>query len=196
MNIGKMTEEELAVAFADGSHAAFDELVNRCKADVFGFLLGLTGSRDMAEDLFQETFVKYVRNPGAYRPVQKFRAWLFTVARNTALDYFRREKNRTSLGILETPEDEEYDSEGTVVLGIKDRDSDRPDLMFENACLADRINSAIASLPQEQREIFYLRHYSGLSFKEISTLLGEPVGTVLSRMSRTAAVLREKLEEK
>ena len=117
-------------------------------------------------------------------------------ARNTALDYFRREKNRTSLGILETPAEEEYDSEGAVVLGIKDRDSDRPDLMFENACLADRINSAIASLPQEQREIFYLRHYSGLSFKEISILLGEPVGTVLSRMSRTAAVLREKLEEK
>ena len=66
MNIRKMTEEELATAFADGSHVALEELVNRCKADVFGFLLGLTDSRDTAEDLFQETFIKYVRNCQKY----------------------------------------------------------------------------------------------------------------------------------
>lgn len=196
MNIAEMNDEELAAAFAEGSRAALEELINRYKADVFGFLAGLTGSRDAAEDLFQETFIKYVRNPDSYQPVRKFRSWLFTVARNTALDYFRREKNRASVSLSETTDDETENFEGSALLGIKDADANMPDRQFENSCLADRINSALASLSPEQREIFYLRHYSGLSFKEISALTGEPAGTVLARMSRTAAVLRRKIEEK
>ena len=158
MNIAEMNDEELAAAFAEGSRAALEELINRYKADVFGFLAGLTGSRDAAEDLFQETFIKYVRNPDSYQPVRKFRSWLFTVARNTALDYFRREKNRASVSLSETTDDETENFEGSALLGIKDADANMPDRQFENSCLADRINSALASLSPEQREIFYLRH--------------------------------------
>jgi len=190
------TEEKLAADFAKGKTEALEELIKRCQSDLFGFLLGMTGRKDIADDLFQETFLKFVRRPQLYKEGFKFRAWIFTVAKNAAYDYFRREKTHNSISLSGSFEDGSSDSEGAVVLGLSGLENDRPDKRLENEMLGENIRAALLSVSPEQREVFYLRHYSGLSFKEIAALLNEPIGTVLARMSRATAALRKELVDK
>ena len=156
------TDPELVSAFKAGDAEALGLLMQRHQAALFGYLLRLTGRRDAAEDLFQEVFLKLVRNPGAYNEREKFKAWLFTVARNAAMDHFRRGSARGEVSLY--------------------GDGDKPGP-------AD----FTASAEPGPAEAFYLRHYSELSFKEIAETLKVPIGTVLARMSRAAARLREKL---
>jgi len=190
-----ISEEELAVLYADGNRDALAELIKRCKTDLFGFLLGLTGRPDASDDIFQDVFLKFAEKPKLYKPKSKFRAWLFSVARNSAMDYFRKMNVRREISLEHGSADDSPDFAGSPCSKLQDRKTLRPDLLFENSRLARDISEALASLPRKQREIFYMRHYSGLSFKEISEMLGEPVGTLLSRMSRAAAALRAILED-
>lgn len=189
------TEETLAAAYESGNREALEELIGRFKSCLFGYLLGITGHRDAAEDIFQEVFIKYAMKPSLYKPRQKFRSWLFAVARNAAIDYFRSEKRHTGISLSEESSDETLGFEGSSILKIGANESERPDIQLENSFIGECIAKSFESLSMEQREIFYLRHYSGLSFKEISELTGEPIGTVLARMSRTLSILRSRLAE-
>jgi len=190
-----LTDQELAAAFKGGDIEALGALMERHKAAVYGYLLRLTARPDVADDLFQEVFLKLVRKPGAYSEREKFKAWLFTVARNAAMDHFRRESSRRSV----------YFSEGSAPLADEDAvpgpletaisPEPGPHEVLENKALGEKIGAALERLSPDQREIFYLRHYSELSFKEIAEMLGLPIGTVLARMSRAAALLRKELEK-
>ena len=117
------------------------------------------------------------------------------MARNETLDYIRKQASLREVSMSCSTDDGIGDTEGSVFLGLKEDDSLRPDGQLENANIRQEIRKALDALPYEQREIFYLRHYSGLSFKEISEMTGEKMGTLLSRMSRTATALREALEK-
>lgn len=182
------TDAELVAAFRGGDAEALGALMERHQAAVFGYLLRLTGRRDAADDLFQEVFLKLVRNPSAYGEREKFRAWLFTVARNAAMDFFRREGARA-----EVPMDGDGDKPGPADFLASAEPG--PAEAFYGKALGRSIDAALDSLPAEQREVFYLRHYSELSFREIAAMLKVPIGTVLARMSRAAARLRAKLEK-
>jgi RNA polymerase sigma-70 factor (ECF subfamily) len=181
-----MTDSELISAFKAGDIEALGVLMERYKAAVYGYLLSLTARPDAAADLFQEVFLKLVRNPDAYREKDKFKAWLFTVARNAAMDYFRRESSRRTESLtVEDGGSGEFDKAVSSEPG--------PQEAFEKKILGEKIGRALERLSPEQREVFYLRHYSELSFKEIAGMLGVPIGTVLARMSRAAAFLRKNL---
>ena len=180
------TDSELVSAFKAGDAEALGLLMERHQAALFGYLLRLTGRRDAAEDLFQEVFLKLVKNPGAYNEKEKFRAWLFTVARNAAMDHFRRSSARSEVSL-------DGDGEKPGPADFTASAEPGPAEAFYGKTEAARIDSALASLSPDQREVFYLRHYSELSFKEIAETLKVPIGTVLARMSRAAAKLREKL---
>lgn len=184
----ELTDTELVAAFKGGDAEALGLLMERHKAAVFGYLLGITGRRDAAEDLFQEVFLKLVRNPGAYSEREKFKAWLFTVARNAAMDLFRREGARGEVAL-------EGDGETPGPADFLAAAEPGPAEAFYGKALGERIDAALAALSEDQREVFYLRHYSGLSFREIAEMLKVPIGTVLARMSRAAAQLRKKLEK-
>lgn len=184
----ELSDSELVAAFKAGDAEALGLLMERHKAAVFGYLLRLTSRRDAAEDLFQEVFLKLVKNPGAYSEKEKFKAWLFTVARNAAMDLFRREGSRGEVSL-------EGDGEGTGPADFLASAEPGPAEAFYGKGLAASIDAALASLSEDQREVFYLRHYSELSFKEIAEMLKVPIGTVLARMSRAAAQLRKKLEK-
>ncbi|OGR76415.1 MAG: hypothetical protein A2X32_12530 [Elusimicrobia bacterium GWC2_64_44] len=184
----ELSDSELVAAFRAGDAGALGLLMERHQAAVFGYLLRLTGRRDAAEDLFQEVFLKLVRNPGAYNEREKFKAWLFTVARNAAMDLFRREGVRG-----EVPLEGDGDKPGPADFLASAEPG--PAEAFYGKALGASIDAALAALSAEQREVFYLRHYSGLSFKEIAELLKVPIGTVLARMSRAAAQLRKRLEK-
>ncbi len=180
------TDAELVAAYKAGDPEALGALMERHKAAVYGYLLRLTGRADAADDIFQEVFLKLVKTPGAYGEREKFKAWLFTVARNAAMDHFRRVGARG-----EVPLEGDAQRPGPVDLAASHDPG--PEEAFFNKALGERIAAALACLSADQLEVFYLRHYSELSFKEIAGMLDLPIGTVLARMSRAAARLREKL---
>lgn len=198
-----MTDSELIAAFKTGDIEALGVLMERHKAALYGYLLSLTARPDAADDLFQEVFLKLVRNPAAYseRPSdghsprygtcvgieKKFKAWLFTVARNAAMDYFRRESSRRA-----EPLEREDGGPGALDKAVSPEPG--PQEALEKKTLGEKICRALERLSPDQREVFYLRHYSELSFKEIAGMLGVPIGTALARMSRAAAFLRKHLE--
>ena len=183
-----MTDDELIAAFQAGDAEALGELLQRHKSALYGYLLRLTGRRDAAEDIFQDVFLKLVRDPSAYGQRGKFRPWLFTVARNAAMAHFRRQGSRAEVplhgeGALPGPADRTASPEPG------------PEAAAVNKELSEIIAAALGRLSPDQREVFYLRHYSGLSFKEIAEMLGLPIGTVLARMSRAAALLRKDISK-
>jgi RNA polymerase sigma-70 factor, ECF subfamily len=187
-----VTDAELLAAYKAGEVQALGELMERHKAAVYGYLLRLTGNPAAADDLFQEVFLKLVRDPGAYGERDKFKSWLFTVARNAAMDHFRRETARRETPLPGSAPRGEDGEEGPADLPAP---GPGPEGELENRQLAARLEAALAALSEDQREVFYLRHYSELSFKEIAEMLGLPIGTVLARMSRAAARLRAELEK-
>ena len=183
----ELSDSGLIAAFKAGDVEALGLLMERHKAAVYGYLLRLTGRPDAADDLFQEVFLKLVKNPSAYGEKDKLKAWLFTVARNAALDYFRREEVRSEVQL-------EGDGERPGPADFAASPGPGPEEAALNKALGEKLDAALALLSPDQREVFYLRHYSELSFKEIAGILSVPIGTALARMSRAAAMLRKKLE--
>ena len=183
----ELSDSELIAAFKGGDAEALGLLMERHKAAVYGYLLSLTGRPDAADDLFQEVFLKLVKNPSAYGEREKLKAWLFTVARNAAMDHFRRQGSRGEVSL-------EGDGERPGPADYSASPEPGPEEAALNKALGKKLDDALALLSAEQREVFFLRHYSGLSFKEIAEMLSVPIGTVLARMSRAAALLRKELE--
>lgn len=184
----ELSDAELAAAFKGGDAEALGLLMERHKAAVYGYLLRLTGRADAADDLFQEVFLKLVKKPSAYGEKDKFKAWLFAVARNAAMDWFRRENSRGEVPL-------EGDGVRPGPADFTAAPGPGPAETALNKELGERLDAALARLSPEQREVFLLRHYSGLSFKEIAENLSVPIGTALARMSRAAAFLRKELEK-
>jgi len=186
-----VTDAELIASFINGDIAALGALIERHKNALYSYLLRITGRGDVADDILQEVFLKIIRNPNLYKEKNKFRAWLFTIANNAAMDYFRKEASRKNEPL---PQQNSENEENTFAAIAPDVLEDGPEKRFENKQLAEKIERALASLSYEQRQVFYMRHYSELSFNEIAEILNLPIGTVLARMSRAADKLRKEIE--
>ena len=183
-----LEDAELVRAFRGGDEAALGELIERYRDRLYAYLRRLAGDPSGAEDMFQDTWVKVARNIGAYREENKFSAWLFSVAHNTAMDALRR-RRPDSVSLDAAPED------GLPLSETMGSAEPGPEASYAAAESRRAIDGALAELSPEQREVFLLRHYSGMSFREIAGALGVPIGTVLARASRAAAKLRDKLAE-
>jgi RNA polymerase sigma-70 factor, ECF subfamily len=175
-----------------GDSASFDSLVEEYAGRIFGFLCRMTGSTQDAEDLMQETFIRVVRTIAAYKHDGRFEAWLFRIAANVARDRLRRIKRTPKIaGGLVGPslhaEDESNSASGLWATG-EDRPADAGLVHSEEM---DALNAALAMLPDGEREVLMLRHFSELSFKDIAQALGCPLGTALARSHRGLARLRE-----
>lgn len=170
---------------------ALHELVDRYSARVFGLLYRLTGSRETAEDLLQETFLRVVRTIPEYRHGGRFESWLFRIAANLARDHARRMKRRGRSIALERPgrPDEPECSEPA--------DATRPDPLAEllKREAEERVSTVLRGLAEAEREIILLRHFSELSFREIAELLDIPLGTALARAHRALKRLKAALGE-
>lgn len=189
------TDQELIAAFKRGDIEALGLLIERHKAALYGYLLRVTGRREAADDVFQEVWLKLARKPETYRERDKFKAWIFTVARNAAMNYFRSENSRRAVVSSEGELPQSAAESGAGMLDAAVSTEPGPHEIFENKVLGEKIAAAFGQLSPEQREIFYLRHYSDLSFREIAQMLGVPIGTVLARMSRATALLRDEFEK-
>ncbi len=185
-------DESLMLAYRSGEVRAFEDLVRRHRAAVFNFILRMVADRGRAEDLLQDTWLKVVRNAPAYEKKAKFTTWLFTIARNLCVDSMRKEKYRKA-DSLDAPADraENADPVGDHVANP----GASPDRAAHAAALRPRLERALANLPAEQREVFVMREYGGVPFKEIALVTGVPENTVKSRMRYALEGLRRQLTE-
>ncbi len=174
-----------------GDPAAYDVLVDQYAGRLFGFLLRLTGSRHDAEDLMQEVFLRVVRMIGHYDHHGRFEAWLFRIAMNLVRDRGRRASRTPRL--VEAPGGSAADDGAAggpdILDGLRGAEppADASLVLEENI---DALNTALAALPDAEREVIMLRHFSQMSFKEISDMMGTPLGTALARAHRGLARLR------
>ena len=164
--------------FQRGDARAFPELVRRHRAAVFAFVVRWTQDRARAEDILQETWLKVVRASTDWSPRARFTTWLYTIARNACVDGARRERSRAA---------EPLELERTASPLAS------PERAAASAELRPVLESAIASLPEEQREVFLLREMAGIPFHEIARLTGAPEPTVKSRMRYALQALRSRL---
>ncbi|MFP2913232.1 RNA polymerase sigma factor [Pyxidicoccus sp. 3LFB2] len=188
------SDERLMLAFQAGDARAFETLVRKHRTPVFNFVLRFVGHRARAEDVLQETWLKVVRSAGEYTPKAKFTTWLYTIARNLCVDSARKESYRQASS-LEAPAAGTDGDEGRPLgEGLPDTGAS-PERGAYNARLRPMLERALAALPEEQREVFILREYSGIPFKDIAEVTGVSENTVKSRMRYALDGLRRRLAE-
>ena len=175
-----------------GESASFDRLVESYSGRIYGFLYRVTGSKHDAEDLMQEVFLRLVRTIAAYEHVGRFEAWLFRIAANLARDRVRRvRRSPLEVELVAGGSGDGGDAsrgrrgEGVAASG---RVAEAGLVLDEEI---DALNGALAALPDAEREVIMLRHFSQMSFKEIAETMGTPLGTALARGHRGLGRLRE-----
>jgi len=170
---------------------ALHQLVDAYSGRLFGLLFRLTGERETAEDLLQETFLRVVRTIADYEHGGKFEAWLFRIAANLARDHARRASRRGRPVALEGfGRDRE-----PAASDLADGRQPEPSRELFNKELSERLNACLRELAEMDREIILLRHFSELSFREIADLLQIPLGTALARAHRALKRLRAAFSE-
>jgi len=166
--------------FQRGDARAFPELVRRHRGAVFAFVLRWTQDRARAEDILQETWLKVVRASVDWSPRARFTTWLYTIARNACVDGARRARAHAAAPL----DDDRLAADGGD-----------PERAAASAELRPVLESAIAALPDAQREVFLLREMAGIPFHEIARMTGAPEPTVKSRMRYALEALRTRLTE-
>ncbi|MCX7726676.1 MAG: sigma-70 family RNA polymerase sigma factor [Chitinispirillaceae bacterium] len=184
MNI-RPDEEEDRKAFElwiKGDKKGFSILYEKYKSRIFGFILRMTGNREVAEDLLQETFLAALRNRDQFDRSRSFLSWLFGIAHKRTIDYFRHSKVET-----------EHTEEAEKVIGdIKTE----PDEEFEKKKIREMIREAVDKLDPLQKEVFLLRELAGVPFKEIAVIMNCPLNTALGRMRLALINIRKELKKR
>ncbi|MEP0848054.1 MAG: sigma-70 family RNA polymerase sigma factor [Phycisphaerae bacterium] len=165
---------------------ALAALVDAYGRRVYGLLFRLTGSRDTADDLLQETFLRVVRTIESYEHDGRFESWLFRIAANLARDHARCGRRRGASRSLSRL-DEESDVRGIELPACN---TTQPGAELVHAEAGERLQRCLDRLPESDREIILLRHFAELPFREIAEMLGVPLGTALARAHRALERLR------
>ena len=185
IKISEMTDEELAMSYVNGNNKAFDLLLERNQSRLFSYILFIVHDRSMAEDLFQETFVKIISklHEGKYSSSGKFVSWMLRIAHNAVMDWYRRQKNEKTMEVYN--ENDLYgDSTGVLDANIENH-------FVKEQVLRD-VQRMMNLLPITQREVVFMRFYQNLSFKEIAELTNVSINTALGRM-RYAVMNRRRM---
>ena len=188
-NLKQLSDEELVTAYAGGNNEAFDVLLLRHKTRLFNYIYQMVRDRDLADDIFQETFVKAITTikQGRYNDLGKFSAWLYRIARNLAVDSFRAEKNESAL----STDNADYD-----ILNRRELAEDTIEDVMVGLQIEEDLRRLIDELPEVQREVLNLRYYKELSFKESAELTGVSINTALGSMRYAILNLRRLAKEK
>ena len=176
-------------AYIKGDQSAIEILINRHRSKVYTYILLTIKNQPLAEDLFQETFIKVIQSlrAGKYRDNGRFLSWVIRIAHNLIIDHFRKEKQMNSVS--------NDDSEVDLFNSKKLSDSNIEELIVNSQIRAE-IRTLINELPDDQREVVLLRHYGELSFKEIAEQTDVSINTALGRMRYALINLRKLIKEK
>jgi len=175
-------DQRLFDLWLKGDSQGFSQLYEKYKNRVFGFLLRMTGDRERAEDLMQDSFIAALRNADQFDRNRSFLSWIFGSAHKRTIDYFRH---------LKVENEHENDTTGSVGSRI-----DAPDDALSNKHLQVLINDAVDSLDPVQREVFLLRELGDVPFKEIAKMMDCPINTALGRMRLALKNIRKELEKR
>ena len=188
-NLNVMTDEELAMDYVNGNNRAFDELLFRHQSKLFSYILFVVRDREIADDLFQETFVKVITKlqEGKYSPSGKFSAWMMRIAHNVIMDLYRGLKVQK---IVDTSDDNDLSNISTNDFYSMDIES-----QYVNAQVLKDVKKLMNFLPASQREVVYMRYYQQLSFKEIAEMTNVSINTSLGRMRYAILNLRRMVKE-
>src|SRR5690606_19360876 len=178
----------LVNAYMNGKESALSELVTRHKQRIYSFIYSKVFDRDVAEDIFQDTFIKVIRTlkRGAYNEEGKFLPWVMRIAHNLIIDHFRKSmrmpkfEGNDDFNIFSVISDNALNVERQI---IKDQ-------------VEDDVRKLIKELPQDQQEVLIMRMYKDMSFKEISEITGVSINTALGRMRYAIINLRKIVERK
>ena len=174
--------------YLDGEADALAPLVEKYKRPLYGFILKMTEGKGDADEIFQETWFRALKNIHRFRQ-KNFLGWLFRIARNLVIDRARRQKKTISLQ-APSSENSEFSLENYLPAeGLS------PAEEVAGTTLGEKINQAIAQLPSHQREVFILRIQGGLSFKEIANIQRCSINTSLARMQYALTHMRSMLKE-
>jgi len=185
-------DEDLMVQYQQGEVRAFEILLGRHRRPVYNFIFRFVGDKETAEDLLQEAFLRVIKGAEAYKRQAKFTTWLYTIARNLCVDQTRRRKHRKHAS-LDAPMSAHEDSSTLLdVIPSGEMASDRKSVSKE---LHETMQRAIAALSDEQREVFLMREFLDMPFKQIAEVVGVPENTVKSRMRYALEKLRLELDE-
>ncbi|MEN8227966.1 MAG: sigma-70 family RNA polymerase sigma factor [Bacteroidota bacterium] len=184
-----VNDQDLVQAYIKGDQSAIEILINRHRSKVYTYILLTIKNQPLAEDLFQETFIKVIQSlrAGKYRDNGRFLSWVIRIAHNLIIDHFRKEKQMNSVS--------NDASEIDLFNSKKLSDSNIEELIVDSQIKAE-IRILINELPDDQREVVLLRHYGGLSFKEIADQTDVSINTALGRMRYALINLRKLIKEK
>ncbi len=184
-----MTDEELALAYMHGDNSAFDELLSRNQDALFSYILFVVHDREVADDIFQETFVKVIvrLQEGRYVDSGKFSGWIMRIAHNAIMDWYREQ---SSSRIVEATPDNDLSLLKARHLNAYNREHQ----YVREQVLSD-VKRLMENLPATQREVVYMRFYQNLSFKEIAEATGVSINTSLGRMRYAVLNLRRMARE-
>ena len=188
MDIRKLTDQELVERFVKGDDASMEILIRRHKSKVFTYLMMSVRNRDVANDLFQDTFMKVIQSlrSGRYKDEGRFLPWVMRIAHNLTIDYFRKERN------LNTRSND--DNEVDLFNSHKFSDANIEDRLVDEQICTD-IRSVLELLPEDQKQVVLMRHYGGMSFKEIADHTNVSINTALGRMRYALINMRKLIEE-
>ena len=180
MTVATAVDEQMLVErLAGGDPDAVDNLVDIYKDRLFAFILRSVGDYALAEDVFQEMWIKVIRRIGTFRGDSKLSTWLFQVALNTVRDTMRKKGRHTFVDIDEVtqlPSNDKVDVDGIA--------------------RAEQVKLLIDSLPEKMREVVVLKYYHDLMDTEIAEIAGIPEGTVKSRLHRANGIMKERWQKR
>jgi RNA polymerase sigma-70 factor (ECF subfamily) len=184
-----ISDYELIQRFVNGEQSCFNQIIHRHKNKVFAYISLYIRDQALAEDIFQDTFMKVIQSvkKGRYQDNGKFISWVMRIAHNLIIDHFRRVKQ------MNTISNNEYESD--LFNSKKLSDSTVEDNLIRRQIQKD-VRKMISYLPDDQREVVILRHYAGLSFKEIADITNVSINTALGRMRYALINMRKIMEEK
>lgn len=183
-----LADDELVGLYIDGDNRAFDVLIDKYKDKLFSYVFHIVKNAELANDIFQETFIKAITtiNSGRYAANGKFAAWITRIAHNLIIDYYRQEKSEN----VQSCDCADYDL-------LNDRelcDETIEDWMVRNQIHSD-VRRLVRALPKSQQDVLLLRYYKDMSFKEIADLTNVSINTALGRMRYAILNLRKMVED-
>ena len=189
MNVQVLSDQVLLKQYLAGNQQAISELIERHSRRVRDYIHMMVKDRDVADDIFQETFIKAVRviDDGRYTDNGKFLSWILRIAHNQVIDHFRAQKQTRAVSEAEAG----YDVLGTLRFAEKTVEDEMVGAQIESD-----VRALVELLPAEQREVVMMRYFGGSSFKEIAEQTGVSINTALGRMRYALINLRRMIREK
>lgn len=189
----QQTDEQLMLSVKEGDRDAFEILTERHYSQTLNFIYRFVKDWPLAEDLCQETFLRLWRSVPTYRPLAKFRTFLYHIAKNVCLKQLAKEKRTPNLESLDATFDDDDDGEHRPIATAIADTHYSPETIIIARETREKIRDAINKLSQEQQVVFQLTELEGLSYQEVADIVQCPIGTVASRKNAAIRQLRKML---